>query len=135
MGGMASALPRPTTVTSKESGHRIQWPVDEGRIETAVSVLQLLGDPTRLRILCALLNGELSVGRLADTVDAQPPAVSQHLAKLRLAHLVRHRRSGNRIYYVADNHVRELVHEALAHAAHVRQGLPDHDTGAEVSAG
>ena len=49
----------------------------------------------------ALLHGEHSVNELADHVGARPPAVSQHLAKLRAAGLVRTRRDGNRIFYAA----------------------------------
>jgi DNA-binding transcriptional ArsR family regulator len=66
------------------------------------------------------LEGEHSVNELADVVGAQPAAVSQHLAKLRLARLVRSRREGTRIYYVVDDaHVRSLVEEVLTHADHV----------------
>jgi DNA-binding transcriptional ArsR family regulator len=53
--------------------------------------------------------------------------VSQHLAKLRLARLVKTRRQGNFVLYLAeDDHVRRLVEEALFHADHVVQGLSDH---------
>ena len=90
---------------------------------TAVDTLKLLADPTRLRILWALLHGEHSVGPLAEHVGAPAPAVSQHLAKLRLARLVQTRRDGNRIFYLADDdHVRRLVEEALFHADGVVQG-------------
>lgn len=93
----------------------------------ATQTFQLLGDPTRMKVLWALLQGERSVNELADMVGAQPPAVSQHLAKLRLARLVRSRREGTRIFYVAENvHVHQLLREALFHADHVAQGLPDH---------
>ncbi len=79
-----------------------------------METLKLLADPTRLRILWALLHGEHSVGPLAEHVGAPAAAVSQHLAKLRLARLVQTRRDGNRIYYLADDeHVRRLVEEAL----------------------
>lgn len=92
---------------------------------TAVHTLKLLADPTRLRILWALLHGEHSVGPLAEHVGAPAPAVSQHLAKLRLTGLVQTRRDGNRIFYLADDdHVRRLVEEALfradGRAAHPR---------------
>lgn len=84
-------------------------------------MLKLLGDETRLRIICALLEGEHSVNELADRVGAQPAGVSQHLAKLRLARLVRRRRDGTRIFYVVDDaHVRRLVEDVLQHADHVR---------------
>jgi DNA-binding transcriptional ArsR family regulator len=83
-------------------------------------MLKLLGDETRLRIIWALLDGEHSVNELAELVGAQPAGVSQHLAKLRLARLVRTRRDGTRIFYVADDvHVRRLVEEVLSHADHI----------------
>jgi DNA-binding transcriptional ArsR family regulator len=91
-------------------------------------MLKLLGDQTRLRILWALLHGEHSVNDLAEHVGAQPSAVSQHLAKLRMARVVKVRREGNRMFYAAeDAHVRRLVEEALFHAGHVVEGLPDHE--------
>jgi len=98
------------------------------QVDQAVDTLKLVADPTRLRILWALLHGEHSVNLLAEHIGAQPAAVSQHLAKLRLAHLVRTRREGTHVYYLAQNdHVRRIVEEALFHADHVVQGLPDHD--------
>lgn len=93
----------------------------------ATETLKLLADMTRLRIVWALLHGEHSVNELASHVGAQPSAVSQHLARLRLSRVVRARRQGNRIFYLAENdHVRRLVEEALFHADHVAQALPDH---------
>jgi DNA-binding transcriptional ArsR family regulator len=89
-------------------------------VRSAVEMLKLLGDETRLRVICALLEGEHSVNELAELVGAQPAAVSQHLAKLRLARLVRSRREGTRIFYVVDDaHVGRLVEEVLSHAGHV----------------
>jgi DNA-binding transcriptional ArsR family regulator len=89
-------------------------------IRSAVGMLKLLADETRLRVICALLQDEHPVNELAELVGAQPAAVSQHLAKLRLARLVRSRREGTRIYYVLDDaHVRRLVQEVLSHADHV----------------
>jgi len=108
------------------------FPTDD-QVDQAVDTLKLVADPTRLRILWALLHGEHSVNLLADHIGAQPAAVSQHLAKLRLAHLVRTRREGTHVYYLARNdHVRRIVEEALFHADHVVQGLPDHDEQAST---
>jgi DNA-binding transcriptional ArsR family regulator len=110
-----------------QAPERVELPTDE-QVEVAVRTFRLLGDGTRLRIVWALLHGEHSVGQLAQLVGAQPAAVSQHLAKLRLARLVRTRREGTRIFYVAEDvHVVQLLEEALYHADHVAQGLPDHD--------
>ena len=98
------------------------------QVDEAVDILKLVADPTRLRILWALLHGEHSVNLLAEHVGAHPAAVSQHLAKLRLARLVRTRREGTHVFYLAENdHVRRIVEEALSQADHVVQGLVDHD--------
>ena len=99
-------------------------------VGSAVGMLKLLGDETRLRIICALLEREHSVNELAGLVGAQPAGVSQHLAKLRLARLVRTRREGNRIFYVVDDaHVRSLVEQALSHAGHVTGDRPSRRRG------
>lgn len=97
------------------------------QVAVATETMAMLGDPTRLRIVWALLHGEHSVNDLAVIVGARPAAVSQHLAKLRLARVVSQRRDGTRMYYTADDtHVRQLIHEALYHGDHVVQALSDH---------
>ena len=98
----------------------------EAQVRAAADAFRLLADPTRIKILWALLQGETSVASLAGVVAAAPTAVSQHLAKLRLAGLVHSRRQGTFIYYRADDdRVRRLLHEALFHvAADVAHGVP-----------
>lgn len=97
------------------------------QVAVAVDMLKLMADPTRLRILHALSHGEHSVNELADHVGAHPAAVSQHLAKLRLAQVVRTRRDGTRVFYeTRDVHVRQLVDEALYHADHLVSDHADH---------
>ena len=59
--------------------------VDDQLVELAVEIFTMLADATRVRIVLALKDGELSVNTLADVVGKSPAAVSQHLAKLRLA--------------------------------------------------
>lgn len=101
-------------------------PTDD-QVSIAVEVLKMLADPTRLRIVWALLHGEHSVNELAEHVGAQPAAVSQHLSKLRLARLVRTRREGVKVFYLAENeHVRRLAQEALFHADHAVSDQPTH---------
>lgn len=106
------------------------------QLETATATLKLLADRTRLHLVWALLHGEHSVGELSRHVGVAEPAVSQHLAKLRLAHLVRTRRDKNHIFYTADNdHVLRLVIEALFHADHVTSPLaPAHHRRAKRNA-
>ena len=98
--------------------------------DAAVDVFKLLADRTRLRIIWALLHGEHSVNELADHVGIRPPAVSQHLSKLRLARLVRVRREGNRVFYALQNdHIDALTSEALQHAQHLHSGGDPRDQG------
>ncbi|KAB2352373.1 ArsR/SmtB family transcription factor [Actinomadura rudentiformis] len=103
---------------------------NEEQAHLAAESFRLLADPTRIKILWALLQGESSVACLAELVGANPTAVSQHLAKLRLAGLVKGRREGTFVYYSAANvHVQRLLDEALFHADHTDRGLPDHPDG------
>lgn len=103
---------------------------NEEQVHLAAESFRLLADPTRIKILWALLQGESSVACLAELVGAAPTAVSQHLAKLRLSGLVKGRRDGTFVYYSAANvHVHRLLDEALYHADHTDRDLPDHPQG------
>lgn len=85
-----------------------------GQVEAIAARLRLLGDPTRLRIVCALGQGESDVGCLASLAGVGMPAVSQHLSKLRLAGVVHCRREGQRmVYELTDPAVRDLVVDLL----------------------
>lgn len=92
---------------------------EDDEVEAAADAFRMLGDKSRIKILVALLQGESSVNCLAELISASPSAVSQHLAKLRLAGLVTVRREGTFAYYAAANsHVQRLLREALSHADH-----------------
>ncbi len=81
---------------------------------------KLLGEPTRVRILYALLEaGEMNVGDLAAEVDVSETTVSHALRLLRAAGIVRNRRDGRSIYYrLDDDHVRQLLEISLDHLTH-----------------
>src|SRR3569833_3230516 len=99
---------------------------DDEEVHLAAESFRLLADPTRIKVLWTLLQGESSVACLAELAGAAPTAVSQHLAKLRLAGLVKGRREGTFVYYsAADNHVRGLLAQALHHAEHVDRGITE----------
>jgi len=92
---------------------------DDADVQAAADAFRMLSDKNRIKILVALLQGESSVNCLAELIEASPSAVSQHLAKLRLAGLVRVRRAGTFAYYEAANtHVQRILDEALSHADH-----------------
>lgn len=97
-------------------------------MELAVEVFGMLADATRVRIVLALQDAhELSVNSLAEAVDKSPAAVSQHLAKLRLARIVSTRQDGQRVFYRLENeHASRLVADAIYQAEHSLGGTPRH---------
>ena len=82
-------------------------------LATASSVLRLLADPTRVRLLALLESEELTVAELAAILQLAQPRVSTHLAKLKEADLVRDRRSGVSAYYRANSEGDEHQHLLL----------------------
>jgi DNA-binding transcriptional ArsR family regulator len=95
--------------------------------ELAAEVFRMLADSTRVRLLWAMLDKELPVNELADLVGKPAPSVSQHLAKLRMARLVRTRREGTQVFYRVENdHVARLVRDAVFNAEHAGPGVPRH---------
>lgn len=100
---------------------------DSQFVELAVEVFGMLADATRVRLILALRDGELSVNHLADIVEKTPAAVSQHLAKLRLARIVATRQDGQRVFYrLQDEHASQLVADAVRQAEHALGGTPRH---------
>ncbi|PZG93383.1 transcriptional regulator [Streptomyces sp. NTH33] len=79
-------------------------------LSEAAAAFGLLASSARLHLMWALAQGESDVTHLADRVGGALPAVSQHLAKLKLAGLVRSRREGRRqVYYVDDPDIVTVV--------------------------
>src|SRR5690349_10586468 len=67
--------------------------------DDAAQLLKMLANAQRLRVLCLLVEGELSVGQINERVELSQSALSQHLAKLREEGLVTTRREAQTIYY------------------------------------
>jgi ArsR family transcriptional regulator len=94
----------------------------KGRLlgETSVAALaetfKVLGDTTRVRILDALARAEVPVCDLAELLGLSQSAVSHQLRLLRGMRLVKSRRVGRHIYYVADDHhIVGLFEQGLEH--------------------
>lgn len=101
---------------------------DDGLLDSAVTILRLLADRTRLAILSRLAeHQDLPVGAIADAVHRPAPNVSQHLAKLRSGGLVQTRRDGTTIHYrLTNEHVAALVEQVLLHSEHTLYSSPPH---------
>src|SRR5947199_10263820 len=97
------------------------------QVRLVVEVFRMLADATRVQVLWSLTNREMSVNELAEHVAKPAPSVSQHLAKLRMARLVQTRREGTTIFYSLENdHVRQLVIDAVRNAEHAGPDFPHH---------
>jgi DNA-binding transcriptional ArsR family regulator len=97
------------------------------QVDLAVEAFRMLADGTRVRILWALIGRELSVNELAAEVGKLPAAVSAHLAKLRMSRTVATRREGTQVFYRLENeHIGQLVTNAIHNAEHASPGVPGH---------
>lgn len=83
------------------------------KAEEVAATLAAMANPKRLLVMCTLLNGERSVGDLAEIVDLTPAALSQHLGKMRALRLVSTRRDGQTIYYSLASKEVQAVLETL----------------------
>ncbi len=84
------------------------------QVGDVVGLLRTLSDPTRLRLLSVLQDGEHSVTALCEQLQLAQPTVSHHLGRLRSARLVANRRDGKQVFYSLNG---ELVAESKGDSA------------------
>ena len=90
--------------------------IDTPTATRVAELFQALSDPSRVRILATLRDGEVNVGSLANAVGISESAVSHHLRNLRLLRLVRSRKEGRQVFYALDDdHITELIQSGLDH--------------------
>ena len=88
----------------------------EETVRRASVLLKALADPTRMRILLAMKQGELCVCDLSHLLGMSQSAISHQLRVLRDNRLVSWRREGRQVFYrLADRHVEEILEDALEH--------------------
>ena len=91
---------------------------DDDQVALVADTCRLLGDPTRLRVLLACLDGPVSVGGIVERTGASQPLVSHHLRLLRGARLVKGERHAKQIFYeIADHHVSHVLQDMAIHIA------------------
>ncbi|MGW6491914.1 ArsR/SmtB family transcription factor [Streptomyces sp. NPDC055056] len=115
--GHGAADKNPTTARER---------LDAAGATDVAATLQALATPSRLYILARLQEGPCAVGDLAQAVGMEASACSHQLRLLRNLGLVTGERRGRSIVYALyDNHVAELLEQALYHVEHLRLGLRD----------
>ncbi len=93
--------------------------IEDSLIVNLSEFYKILSDPTRLKIVCTLIKGELNVQSICEKVNMSQTAVSYQLGILRGARLVKNRRSGKMIFYsIDDDHVEGLINLTIEHLSH-----------------
>ena len=93
-----------------------QMPRDELVLD-ASELFKVLGEPTRARIICALLSCELCVRDIAELLHMSHSAISHQLRILKQMRIVKGRRSGKTVSYsLADKHIVQIFNVAFKHA-------------------
>ncbi|WP_368488855.1 ArsR/SmtB family transcription factor [Clostridium sp. BJN0013] len=79
-------------------------------------LFKALNDPTRLKIVNALILSEMCVCDITALLDMNQPVISHHLKVLRQTQLIKYRRQGKIVYYsLDDKHIEPLFRQGLAH--------------------
>ncbi len=108
--------------------------LDPALTQAIAETMQALATPSRLRILGQLHGGPSPVNELAAAVGMEPSAVSHQLRILRHLGLVVGRRDGRQIVYdLYDDHVGELLEQAIGHVEHLRHGRSRSAAHAELA--
>lgn len=90
--------------------------LDEEELIEMAELFKVFGDSTRIKILCALFEGEKCVQDITEATGASQSAVSHQLRILKQARLVRNRRQGKQMCYtLADDHVKTILGMAREH--------------------
>jgi ArsR family transcriptional regulator, lead/cadmium/zinc/bismuth-responsive transcriptional repressor len=93
--------------------------LDEHTAGHLAEIFSALSDPSRIRIISALTDGEMNVGKLAEMVGISESAISHHMRGLRQMRIVRSRKEGRQVYYaLEDEHIADLYQRGLEHVLH-----------------
>ena len=95
---------------------------DPVAVQALADLFSILGDPTRVRIVDTLSEGELCVCDIAEQVGLSESAVSHQLRLMRGMRVVRGRREGRCVYYTLDDqHILSLFQQGLRHVSEERR--------------
>ena len=90
--------------------------LDEDKIIDLSELFKVFGDSNRMKIICALLQGELCVCDIANVTDMSVSAISHQLRILKQAKLVKYKKIGKIVYYsLDDEHVYEIFKKGCEH--------------------
>lgn len=86
------------------------------QLKRTAEIFKAVSDPTRLKIINALILSEMCVCDIAALLNMTQPAISHHLKVLRQLQIVKYRREGKIVYYLLDDeHVQNLFYQGILH--------------------
>lgn len=93
--------------------------LDERTSQDIADLFNSLSDPSRVRIIAALLEGERNISAIVEAVGLSQSAVSHQMRTLRQMRIVRARKEGRQVFYCLDDeHIADLFRQGLEHARH-----------------
>lgn len=93
----------------------------KNNVEKSVKLFKLLADETRIKILISILKEGKTVSQIVKELEVSQSGVSHQLSILKEMHMVRSERNGKYIiYYLDDDHVKELLVQTFSHTAEER---------------
>lgn len=93
---------------------------DEKLIIDLAELFKVFGDSTRMKIMCALMDGEMCVCDISSVIGATCSATSHQLRILKQAKLVKFQKKGKIVYYsLDDEHVKEIYQKGLEHVEEI----------------
>lgn len=117
--------PLPTCSPEDHASERRSIPFDGKAMELCARIFRAMGDTARLRLITRLSQGAACVGELAKLEGESITTISQRLRVLRADNIVQRKREGKHIlYFLADQHMFDLISNGLAHAAETFSSTP-----------
>ena len=99
-----------------KKGYIVAEEIDEEILYDLADLFKVFSDTTRIKILFALMDKDLCVADIAETINASQSAVSHQLRILKQARLVKFQREGkNVIYSLSDDHVHTMLDQGMTH--------------------
>ncbi|WP_053955995.1 ArsR/SmtB family transcription factor [Inediibacterium massiliense] len=93
----------------------------EEKLNDLAEFFKVFGDPTRIKIICALFSSEMCVCDIASLLNMTQSAISHQLRVLKQARLVKNRKDGKVVYYsLDDEHVKQIFDQGLVHINEIR---------------
>ena len=103
----------------KDECQKSELVLNEENTDYVSGLFKMLGEPGRLKIVCALMGTRMCVAHLAEQVEMEQSALSHQLRNLKNAGLVKSEKQGKQVFYsLDDQHIYTIITQAIDHSKH-----------------